>query len=91
MDYSKFGVRDTQILFHVVEQPAHGVVDVSEWKRHDVKIFSHFDIKTDKVYYEYIQKNSEISYALLTSIILFCSNLCLTFTLNLTSGFRFLI
>ena len=86
MDYSKFGVRDTQILFHVVEQPAHGVVDVSEWKRHDVKIFSHFDIKTDKVYYEYIQKNSEISYV----TFLFCSNLCLTFTLNLTPGIGFL-
>ena len=49
VDYSKYGIRDTEILFHVIGQPSHGVVDVSEWERHDVKLFSLFDINTDKV------------------------------------------
>ena len=50
LDYSKYGIRDTEILFHVIEQPAHGVVDVSGRERHDGKRFSYFDMNADKVY-----------------------------------------
>ena len=50
MDYSKFGVTDNDIIFHVTVQPSHGVVDLSDWERHEVKRFSLADIKSDKVY-----------------------------------------
>ena len=49
MDYSKFGVTDNDIIFHVTVQPSHGVVDLSDWERHEVKRFSLADIKSDKV------------------------------------------
>ena len=49
MDYSKFGVTDKDIIFHVTVQPSHGVVDLSDWERHEVKRFSLADIKSDKV------------------------------------------
>ena len=50
MDYSKFGVKDNDIIFHVTVQPSHGVVDLSDWERHEVKRFSLADIKSDKVW-----------------------------------------
>ena len=49
VEYSQYGIREAEILFHIIGQPTHGVVDVSGWERHDVKLFSLFDIKSDKV------------------------------------------
>ena len=50
VDYSKYGIRDNDIIFHVIMQPNHGVVDLTEWERNDVKLFSLSNIKNDQVY-----------------------------------------
>ena len=49
IDYSKYGIRDRDVIFHVIMQPSHGVVDLSEWKRNDVKSFSLYNINSDQV------------------------------------------
>ena len=54
VDYSKYGIRDEDIIFHVIMQPNHGVVDLSEWERNDVKLFSLSNIKNDQVYHNKI-------------------------------------
>ena len=50
VDYSKYGMRDEDIIFHVIMQPNHGVVDLTEWERNDVKLFSLLNIINDQVY-----------------------------------------
>ena len=49
LNLSKYGIRDDDIIFHVIMQPSHGVVHLSEWERHDVKRFSLSDINNDEV------------------------------------------
>ena len=49
VDYSKYGIRDDDIIFHVIMQPNHGVVDLTEWERNDVKLFSLSNINNDQV------------------------------------------
>jgi hypothetical protein len=43
-------MRDEDIIFHVIMQPNHGVVDLTEWERNDVKLFSLLNIINDQVY-----------------------------------------
>ena len=48
-DYEKYGIRDEDVIFHIVIQPTHGVVDLSNWERSEVKLFSLSDINNDRV------------------------------------------
>ncbi len=48
-DFSRFGVRESGVLFHVVSPPKHGRLDVSVWERPEENIFTLLDLNTDKV------------------------------------------
>ena len=39
-DYQKYGIGEEDVIFHVVIQPTHGVIDLSNWDRSEVKQFS---------------------------------------------------
>jgi hypothetical protein len=49
VDITKFGIPESGVLFHIVENPAHGRLDVSVWTRPDEAIFTLLDLNTDKV------------------------------------------
>ena len=48
-DYDAFGIRESGVLFHVVEFPERGRLDVSVWERDGDNIFTLLDLNTDKV------------------------------------------
>ena len=48
-DYQKYGIGEEDVIFHVVIQPTHGVIDLSNWDRSEVKQFSFSDINNDRV------------------------------------------
>ena len=48
-DYQKYGIVEEDVIFHVVIQPTHGVIDLSNWDRSEVKQFSFSDINNDRV------------------------------------------
>lgn len=48
-DYQKYGIGEEDVIFHVVIQPTHGVIDLSNWDRSEVKQFSLSDINNDRV------------------------------------------
>ena len=47
-DYDAFGIRESGVLFHVVEFPKHGELDVTVWERDSDSIFTLLDLNTDK-------------------------------------------
>ena len=47
-DYDAFGIRESGVLFHVVEFPKHGELDVTVWERDSDNIFTLLDLNTDK-------------------------------------------
>ena len=49
LDFANFGIKESGVLFHVVEPPSRGRLDVSVWQRPDDKIFTLLDLNTDKV------------------------------------------
>ena len=49
LDFAKFGIKESGVLFHVVEPPSRGRLDVSVWHSHQDKIFTLLDLNTDKV------------------------------------------
>lgn len=49
IDFAKYGIPESGVLFHVIEQPNHGKLDVSVWTRPEDNIFTLLDINTDKV------------------------------------------
>lgn len=51
VDYAKLGLLESHILFHVVEFPLHGSLDVSVWDRPGDTIFTLLDLNTDKIAY----------------------------------------
>lgn len=48
LDLDKYGVKESGVLFHVIQAPAHGRLEVSVWKTND-NIFTLLDLNTDKV------------------------------------------
>ena len=48
-DYQKYGIGEEDVLFHIVIQPTHGVVDLTNWDRTEVKLFSLSDVNNDRV------------------------------------------
>ena len=50
VDYAEYGIPDSGVLFHVVEMPQYGRLDVSVWQPGD-NIFNLLDLNTDKVHY----------------------------------------
>ena len=48
-DYAAHGVRESGVLFHVVEFPRRGALDVTVWERDEDNIFTLLDLNTDKV------------------------------------------
>ena len=49
LDYPKYGIRESGVLFHVVQDPSHGKLDVSVWEKSGDNIFTLLDLNTDKV------------------------------------------
>lgn len=49
VDFVKYGIPESAVLFHVAERPAHGKLDVSVWSKPDDNIFTLLDLNTDKV------------------------------------------
>ena len=47
-DYAAHGVRESGVLFHVVEFPRRGALDVTVWERDEDNIFTLLDLNTDK-------------------------------------------
>ncbi|XP_067134539.1 LOW QUALITY PROTEIN: chondroitin sulfate proteoglycan 4-like [Centruroides vittatus] len=51
LDYQKFGVRDSEVLFHILEPPRHGTLEIEIWRRSADSIFTLLDLNTDKIRY----------------------------------------
>lgn len=51
LDYPKFGVRDTDVLFHVIELPKHGQLSFDLWTQqiNQDKLFTLLDLSEGKV------------------------------------------
>ncbi len=49
VDYGFYGIPESGILFHMVEAPSHGRLDVDVWSRPDDRIFTLVDLNTDQV------------------------------------------
>ncbi len=47
--FSSYGVKESGVLFHVIEEPRHGKLDVTVWQKTEENIFTLLDINTDKV------------------------------------------
>lgn len=50
LDYRRYGIRESGVLFHVVEAPRHGRLDVQVWNDLHDAIFTLLDLNTDKVH-----------------------------------------
>ncbi|XP_022246214.1 chondroitin sulfate proteoglycan 4-like [Limulus polyphemus] len=51
LDYQKYGVRESGVLFHIVEPPEHGSLEIEIWRKIADNIFTLLDLYTDKVRY----------------------------------------
>lgn len=50
LDYAKYGVRDSGVLFYSVDSPKHGRLAVEVWERGNTnQIFTLLDLSKDKV------------------------------------------
>ncbi|KAG7163022.1 Chondroitin sulfate proteoglycan 4-like 3, partial [Homarus americanus] len=57
LDYEKYGVRESGVLFHVITRPSRGRLDVHIWRRPEDTIFTLLDLNNDRV--TYIHDGSE--------------------------------
>lgn len=53
MDYQKYGLRESNILFHIVEPPKHGTLEIEIWRKSGENIFTLLDLNTDKIRYSH--------------------------------------
>nr|XP_045596227.1 chondroitin sulfate proteoglycan 4-like [Procambarus clarkii] len=51
LDYEKYGVRESGVLFHVITRPSRGRLDVHIWRRPEDTIFTLLDLNNDRVAY----------------------------------------
>ena len=49
VDYSFYGIPESGVLFHMVEAPTRGRLDVTVWDRKEDNIFTLLDLNTDQV------------------------------------------
>ncbi len=70
VDYAKYGIRESGVLFHVVEPPEHGSLDVSVWLTNQDNIFTLLDLNTDKVKAkpDFLKFQMKLFYAFLNNI-----------------------
>ncbi|XP_076037801.1 chondroitin sulfate proteoglycan 4-like [Oratosquilla oratoria] len=61
LDYEKYGVRESGVLFHVIVRPQRGHLDVDLWQRPPEKgnVFTLLDLNNDRV--TYVHDGSETS------------------------------
>lgn len=57
LDYEKFGIRESGILFHVVRPPQYGRLFSSLWRRTDEATFTLLDVHSDRI--RYVHDGSE--------------------------------
>ena len=58
IDYEKFGVRESGVLFHVIRPPQHGRLSSTLWRRADeAATFTLLDVHSDRV--RYVHDGSE--------------------------------
>lgn len=61
LDYAKYGVRDSGVLFYAVKAPQHGRLAVEIWERSGIiptqQVFTLLDLSKDKV--RYVHDDSE--------------------------------
>ncbi|GFR30934.1 chondroitin sulfate proteoglycan 4 [Trichonephila clavata] len=53
LEYQKFGIRESGVLFHIVEEPKHGTLEIEIWRRTADSVFTLLDLSTDKVRYSH--------------------------------------
>lgn len=53
LDYEKYGIRESGVLFHIIEIPKHGLLEIEFWRRPSENIFSLVDLNTNKVRYSH--------------------------------------
>ncbi|KFM72374.1 Chondroitin sulfate proteoglycan 4, partial [Stegodyphus mimosarum] len=53
LDYQKYGIRESGVIFHIVEAPKHGSLEIEIWRRTVDNIFTLLDLNTDKVRYSH--------------------------------------
>ncbi|KAG8176707.1 hypothetical protein JTE90_023259 [Oedothorax gibbosus] len=53
LDYQKYGIRESGVLFHIVEAPKHGSLEIELWRRTADSIFNLQDLITDKIRYSH--------------------------------------
>ncbi len=72
-DFARFGVRESGVLFHVVERPHHGRLDVTVWERPDEEnIFTLLDLNTDKVSIQVVITRLVVLFLLLFNYCFYC-------------------
>ncbi|CAG0902013.1 unnamed protein product [Darwinula stevensoni] len=52
-DYHKFGIRESGIMFHVMDPPKHGVLRASIWIHPQDSMFTLLDVQGDRVSYQH--------------------------------------
>lgn len=57
LDYEKFGVRESGVLFHVVRPPQYGRLFSTLWRRADEATFTLLDVHSDRI--RYVHDGSE--------------------------------
>lgn len=53
LDYEKYGIRESGVLFHIIEPPKHGSLEIEIWRRISDDIFTLPDLSTNKVRYSH--------------------------------------
>ena len=59
VDYGFYGIPESGVLFHIIETPSRGRIEVSLWNQKKDDIFTLVDLNTDKVsfFYKIVTKN----------------------------------
>ena len=57
LDYEKYGIRESGILFHMVRPPQYGRLFSSLWRRADEATFTLLDVHSDRI--RYVHDGSE--------------------------------
>ncbi|CAL4067980.1 unnamed protein product [Meganyctiphanes norvegica] len=53
LDYAKYGVRESGVLFHVITRPSRGHLAVNIWRRPEDNVFTLLDLDNDRVTYNH--------------------------------------
>ncbi|XP_054715288.1 chondroitin sulfate proteoglycan 4-like [Uloborus diversus] len=53
LDYQKYGIRESGVLFHIIQAPKHGSLEIEILRRSADNIFTLLDLNMDKVRYSH--------------------------------------